>query len=122
MAMPPPSLLEDITYHAPPGTMFNVYLESSADAKKKVQVGTLSFFDSPHKAAAEGHQHAETTNRDFDVTDALRVIAAGQPNLDSGTVTFEATNGRVGTTENSTVNAASDLSVGKIMFQLKRVQ
>lgn len=45
-------VLRDISFKAHPGTMFHVYLQSTSDPKKKVQVGTLSFFTVPPNVSA----------------------------------------------------------------------
>ncbi|MET0381914.1 MAG: tyrosinase family protein [Burkholderiaceae bacterium] len=117
--------LRDISFKAHPGTMFNVYLQSAGDPKKKLQVGTLSFFTVPpgvgghHGDAA--HQHPSTgLTREFDVTDALRSLDGGSRK--GVTVSFEATTGREGDQDVPAVNEAAQLTVGGIDFQVRPPQ
>ena len=115
-------ILDGISYQAHPGTIFNVYLESTRDPKKRAQVGTLSFFALPPAVAAKGghaHHDAAAASEDFDVTDALRDIAGGNASLADVTVSFEATTGREGTSETAEINAKAKLTINKISLQVE---
>ncbi|TWB40799.1 tyrosinase family protein [Nitrospirillum viridazoti] len=115
-------ILEGISYKAHPGTMFDVFLENSKDPKKRVQVGTISFFSLSGAAAAKHAEHQAPKTDDFDVTDALREVAGGKASLSDVTVSFEATTGREGTGEKPTMNADAGLTIQKISLMVQPAQ
>jgi len=104
-------VLKDIHFAEHPGKQFAVILERRDDPKKRVRVGTLSFFMS----MAPGHEHEETTDRTFDVTDELHQLAAAA-DLKEINVVFEATTGRItpGQEEISFDPEDTKLTVGEI--------
>lgn len=86
-------VLRDITADRHPGTMFNVYLEKTADPADRQYVGTISWFsDFSHRHQAHGAAVKKTMT--FDVTNQLRALGAGTTNAGLTTV-IEATNGLV---------------------------
>ncbi|MEA1673064.1 tyrosinase family protein [Nitrospirillum sp. BR 11163] len=115
-------ILEGISYKAHPGTMFDVFLENSKDPKKRVQVGTISFFTLSGAAATKHAEHQAPKTDDFDVTDALREVAGGKASLSDVTVSFEATTGREGTGEKPTMNADAGLTIQKISLMVQPAQ
>lgn len=114
--------LKNITFKAHPGTMFNVYLQSIDDPNKKVQVGTLSFFDGSMMGLMDhnmGDHAMPVPSRELNVTEALRVLK--QSDIKGVTVSFESTTGRVGSGEpiNPSVNPKAELSIGSIEFRME---
>ena len=95
--------LAGITFAAPPGAQFNVFLEDAANPTRREYAGTISFFNAVPSFGSHNHDHAGALaapgtpglTREFDVTDALRRLAGGKPDLSSVTVAFQATTGRV---------------------------
>ena len=84
-------VLRDITADSHPGTMFNVYLEKTADPADRQYVGTISWFsDFGHRHQAHGAAVKKTMT--FDVTNQLLALGAGTTGLRT---VIEATNGLV---------------------------
>ncbi|HWX84987.1 MAG TPA: tyrosinase family protein [Xanthobacteraceae bacterium] len=84
-------VLRDITADRHPGTMFNVYLEKTANPGNRQYVGTISWFsDFSHRHL--GHGGAVTKTLTFDVTDQLRALGGDTTGL---TTVIDATNGLV---------------------------
>jgi tyrosinase len=86
-------VLRDITADRHPGTVFNVYLEKTANPADRQYVGTISWFsDFSHRH--QGHGGAVKKTLTFDVTDQLRALGGGTTGAGLSTV-IEATNGLV---------------------------
>ena len=122
--------LSGITFAAPPGAQFNVFLEDSANPGRREYAGTISFFNAVPSFGTHNHNHAEALatpggpglTREFDVTDALRKLAGGKPDLSSVTVAFQATTGRVGSNETAEVNAKANVTVSSLAFKVSPVE
>jgi hypothetical protein len=84
-------VLRDITADRHPGTMFNVYLEKTANPGNRQYVGTISWF-SDFSRRHQGHGGAVTKTLTFDVTDQLRALGGDTTGL---TTVIDATNGLV---------------------------
>jgi hypothetical protein len=122
-------ILSGITFAAPPGVVFYVYLENGADPKRREYPGTLNFFSTnPGVGVHDGHKHggavdsARGLTRDFDVTEALRKLGVDKPELNTVTVSFEATTGRVGSAAVPEVNTEARLTVNAIDFRVSAAQ
>ncbi|WP_342150762.1 tyrosinase family protein [Methylorubrum sp. SB2] len=117
-------ILSGITFASPPGAQFYVYLENPADPNRREYAGTVNFFGAMSGEEHTGHQHgadmdaASGMTRDFDVTEALRKLGSGKPDLNAVTVSFEATNGRVGSKETPKINENAGLTVKSVDFRL----
>jgi len=118
-------VLRDITADRHPGTMFNVYLEKTANPADRQYVGTISWFsDFSHRHP--GHGGAVNKTLTFDVTDQLRALGGGTTGAGLTTV-IEATNGLVSSNPQtlSTLRAAAansfqpgaNLRIGSIELQ-----
>jgi hypothetical protein len=118
-------VLRDITADRHPGTMFNVYLEKTANPTDRQYVGTISWFsDFSHRH--QGHGAAVTKTLAFDVTGQLRALGGGTTGAGL-TMVIEATNGLVSTNPAtlSTLRAAAassfqpeaNLRIGSIELQ-----
>jgi Common central domain of tyrosinase len=123
-------VLSGITFAAPPAAQFYVYLEDSADPKRREYAGTISFFNAAPHFGPHDHNHAESEvagrpglTREFDVTDALRKLSGGgKPDFNSVTISFEATSGRVGSSQTPEVNSKSNLTVNSIAFRVSTTE
>ena len=103
-------VLKDIKLNLPPGTSFNIYVESKADPKKRVLVGSLNFF----------RRSGDTVpDQVFNVTDILPTLGTSGK-LDQVNVVFEASTGRTGAKEAApTLNANAHLVIGEIDFVVR---
>ena len=95
----------------PPGTIFNVYVESKTDHTKRVLVGSLNFFTTTDNSVPD---------QVFNITDVLPALGKGGK-LDQVNVVFEASTGRSGANEAPTLNAKAHLVVGEVDF-IERLQ
>lgn len=122
-------ILSGITFAASPGALFDVYLEDSADPKRREYAGTINFFgDLPEGGAHGVHERGENSEaaqgstREFDVTNALQRLGDNKSEMNAVTVSFDATSGRVGSVETPKINADSRLTVNRIDFQISAVR
>jgi hypothetical protein len=121
-------ILSGITFSAPPGVQFNVYLELPDNPGRREYAGTINFFGVAPAGAQAAHRHSaafdaeQGLTRDFDVTDALRNLGQDHPDLANVTVSFEATNGRAGSTQAAEINAKAQLTVKSIEFRVEAAQ
>ena len=117
-------ILSGISFANPPGAQIYVYLEDAANPERREYAGTINFFGASPAGSHAHHNRAAATDagagltRKFDVTAALRKLGAARPNLDSLTVSFEAANGRAGSTEAAEVETESELTVKSIDFRV----
>jgi hypothetical protein len=98
-------IIEGVTFDEPPGTLYNVYLQSNDGTR--LQVGVMSFFNmsAPQAGDHAHHSAAEGTTFTFDATEAIRQIGLqeeAQPAL-----VFEPTTGLSGSTMETALRAVS---------------
>jgi hypothetical protein len=106
--------LNDITFKADPGVIFNVYLALKSAPSSKVQVGTLQFFG----ASMMNMQGSPKMNRRFDVTSALRSLGSDAAN--GVTVSFQTTTGRIGDNNVPPITKGSDLAINNLIIEVWR--
>jgi hypothetical protein len=118
-------ILSGITFDAPPGVQFYVYLEDSADSNRREYAGTVNFFGAEPGSPLHDHESGSAEQgltREFDVTQALRSLSGSKKGLSNVTVAFVATSGRSGDTETAEISSDAHLTVKSIDFQVSAVK
>ena len=120
-------ILSGITFDAPPGVQFYVYLEDGADPARREYAGTINFFGAEAGTPSHDHNDGErlaqqSLTRQFNVTQALLKLSDNKGTLSDVTVVFVATSGRSGDAQTAEINSEARLNVKSIDFQLSRVK
>lgn len=118
-------ILSGITFDAPPGVQFYVYLEDSTDPNRREYAGTVNFFGAEPGSPLHDHgpgSAEQGLSREFDVTQALRSLSGSKTGLSNVTVAFVATSGRRGDTEAAEISSDAHLTVKSIDFQVSAVR